>query len=81
MTNAYWEKFAKDQEMDNISMHRGVEDSLSGSREGSKQGSILSRLSAKIKKQTQTQTQDHTSLLEQGQGSDSEEESVLNVRL
>lgn len=71
----YWQKFAADQERDDISMHRGVEDSIS-SREGSKQGSILSKLSAKMKK---PQTQDHTSLLE-ADTSDTEEVE-MSVRL
>jgi len=71
----YWQKFAKDQEQDNISMHRGVEDSIS-SREGSKQGSILSKLSAKMKK---PQTPDHTSLLE-ADGSD-HDEMEMSIRL
>lgn len=76
LTNSYWQRFARDQEMDNISMHRGVDDSMS-SREGSKQGSILSRLSAKIKK---PQTQDHASLLDDNQGSDAEE-TEMSIRL
>ncbi|XP_052281912.1 copper-transporting ATPase 1-like isoform X3 [Dreissena polymorpha] len=68
VTESYWKKFAKEQEEDNVSLHRGVE-SIS-SREPSKQGSILSRLSGKKKQQNQ----DHTSLLEAGELSDSEEE-------
>lgn len=60
LTNTYWEKYAADQELDNISIHRGVEDSIS-SREGSRrEGSILSKLSFKKK----PPTMDQTSLLE-----------------
>ncbi|XP_052796287.1 copper-transporting ATPase 1-like isoform X2 [Mya arenaria] len=70
LTTSYWHRFAKDQDDDNISIHRGVTDSMS-SREPSKQGSILSRLSGKKK----PQTQDHASLLEAGAGSGSESET------
>ncbi|XP_061164353.1 copper-transporting ATPase 1-like [Saccostrea echinata] len=67
LTQKYYAKFAADQELDNISVHRGVE-SLPSSREGSKQGSIISRLSGKKK----PVTPDHTSLLEMGDNSDSD---------
>ena len=64
-------------EDDNISIHRGVEDT--SSREGSKQGSILSRISGKKKK---PESLDHVSLLESGPHSDedSEEDVVLQFK-
>ncbi|XP_045204361.2 LOW QUALITY PROTEIN: copper-transporting ATPase 1-like [Mercenaria mercenaria] len=63
LTNKYWERYYADQEGDNISLHRGVEDSVS-SREGSSQkGSILSKLSA-LSGRKKPPTQDQTSLLE-----------------
>jgi hypothetical protein len=67
LTQKYYAKFAADQELDNISVHRGVE-SLPSSREGSKQGSIISRLSGKKK----LSMPDHVSLLEMGENSDSD---------
>ena len=78
MTQSYWHRFFDDQSNDNISLHRGVEDSMS-SREGSKQGSILSRLSGRKK----LQAQDHASLLEAVKDSDTEEDiyPVDNLRL
>lgn len=72
LTPKYYAKFAADQELDNISVHRGVE-SMPSSREGSKQGSIISRLSGR-KKPT---TPDHTSLLEMGENSDSDSSDQL----
>jgi len=72
LTSSYWQRFAREQESqeDNISIHRGVPDSVAGSREGSKQGSILSRLSGKRR----PQEPDHTSLLEAGPGTESEDD-------
>lgn len=67
LTQKYYAKFAADQELDNISVHRGVE-SLPSSREGSKQGSIISRLSGRKK----PNMPDHVSLLEMGENSDSD---------
>ncbi|XP_064610075.1 copper-transporting ATPase 1-like isoform X2 [Liolophura sinensis] len=61
LNQEYYKKFYEEQDesMDNISMHRGVEDETP-SPKGSKQGSILSRLSGRNKKSGP----DHTSLLE-----------------
>lgn len=61
LNQEYYKKFYAEQEesLDNISMHRGVEDETP-SPKGSKQGSILSRLSGRNKKSGP----DHTSLLE-----------------
>lgn len=71
LTPKYYAKFAADQELDNISVHRGVE-SLPSSREPSKQGSIISRLSGKKK----TPSPDHTSLLEMNDMSDSDSSDI-----
>uniref|UniRef100_A0A8W8LF78 Uncharacterized protein n=1 Tax=Magallana gigas TaxID=29159 RepID=A0A8W8LF78_MAGGI len=71
LTPKYYAKFAADQELDNISVHRGVE-SLPSSREPSKQGSIISRLSGKKK----TPSPDHTSLLEMNNMSDSDSSDI-----
>ena len=71
LTNTYWEKYALDQDDDNISVHRGVMDSIS-SKDGSKQGSIMSRLSGKKK----PQSQDHTSLLENGENSEEDTDDM-----
>lgn len=71
LTPKYYAKFAADQELDNISVHRGVE-SFPPSREPSKQGSIISRLSGKKK----TPSPDHTSLLEMNNMSDSDSSDI-----
>ncbi|XP_060064791.1 copper-transporting ATPase 1-like [Ylistrum balloti] len=69
LTSNYLKQFKEDQELDNISIHRGIEEGRM-SREGSKQGSILSRLSGKKK----PVTTDHVSLLDTAEQSDSEGE-------
>ncbi|KAL3879471.1 hypothetical protein ACJMK2_031767 [Sinanodonta woodiana] len=61
LTNTYYQKYYDDQNADNISIHRGLDEER-GSREGSKQSSILSRLSGKKK----PPSEDHTSLLDKG---------------
>ncbi|XP_060556609.1 copper-transporting ATPase 1-like isoform X2 [Ruditapes philippinarum] len=70
LTTGYWERFYADQQSDNISLHRGVEDEPT-SREGSQKGSILSKLSA-LSGKKKTPTQDQTSLLEVQDASDEE---------
>ncbi|XP_021371142.1 copper-transporting ATPase 1-like isoform X2 [Mizuhopecten yessoensis] len=69
LTDNYIKQFEEDQDMDNISIHRGIEEGRS-SREGSKQGSILSRLSGKKK----PVTTDHLSLLDTASLSESDGE-------
>ncbi|XP_033744011.1 copper-transporting ATPase 1-like isoform X2 [Pecten maximus] len=69
LTSNYMKQFENDQELDNISIHRGIEEERY-SREGSKQGSILSRLSGKKK----PVTTDHLSLLDTASLSDSDGE-------
>ncbi|KAL3879476.1 hypothetical protein ACJMK2_031772, partial [Sinanodonta woodiana] len=55
LTNTYYQKYYDDQNADNISIHRGLDEER-GSREGSKQSSILSRLCGKKK----PLSEDHT---------------------
>lgn len=69
LTSNYMKQFQEDQDLDNISIHRGIEEERY-SRENSKQGSILSRLSGKKK----PVTTDHLSLLDTASLSDSDGE-------
>ncbi|ESP04420.1 hypothetical protein LOTGIDRAFT_136210 [Lottia gigantea] len=62
MTPQYHTKYYEDQNSDNISIHRGIDDNPGFGR-NSKQGSMLSRLSGRLK----PGTPDQRSLLEAGQ--------------
>jgi len=73
LTNSYWQRYYRDKDVDNISIHRGVEDL---SRDNSRQGSLLSRLSGKKK----PQSLDHASLLEAAQNSDEEMENDVQFK-
>ncbi|KAL4229704.1 ATPase Cu transporting protein 7B [Mactra antiquata] len=77
MTNSYWQRFHHDQTEDNISLHRGVEDSIS-SREPSQKGSVLSKLSALSGRKKQP-AKDETSLLEAIDNSEDEKDIELHA--